>query len=157
MSAQDEPETFELTLHDETGASMEDAIDLASDQDKMTWLTRNGKRVAAIVTAEQAASLTREPQQESHARTLTGPEMLSLFRAYAEAGVISYANPIADGRWVIGLQQSGTIELQDRIEAIAFLTGAALVVRFMSSPRSNPLAPVIRAHRDLQPHWPGTI
>jgi hypothetical protein len=31
-----------------------DAIDLASDQDQMTWLTENGKRIAAIVPVEVA-------------------------------------------------------------------------------------------------------
>jgi hypothetical protein len=31
-----------------------DAIDLASDQDKVTWITENGKRIAAIVPVDVA-------------------------------------------------------------------------------------------------------
>lgn len=34
--------------------NLEDAIDLASDQDQMTWLLDHGKRIAAIVPVEQA-------------------------------------------------------------------------------------------------------
>jgi hypothetical protein len=34
--------------------ALQDAIDLASDQDKMTWLLGRGKRIAAIVPVEQA-------------------------------------------------------------------------------------------------------
>jgi hypothetical protein len=33
---------------------LRDAIDLASDQDRMTWLTSGGKRVAAIVPVDVA-------------------------------------------------------------------------------------------------------
>jgi hypothetical protein len=34
--------------------ALEDAIDLASDQDQMTWLTDHGKRIAAIVPVDVA-------------------------------------------------------------------------------------------------------
>ena len=37
-----------------TGQAILDAIDLASDQDQMTWITNGGKRIAAIVPVEQA-------------------------------------------------------------------------------------------------------
>ncbi len=34
--------------------ALQDAIDLASDQDQSTWLTSKGKRIAAVVPVEQA-------------------------------------------------------------------------------------------------------
>jgi hypothetical protein len=34
-----------------------DAIDAASDQDKMTWVKRDGKRVAAIVPVSEAEAI----------------------------------------------------------------------------------------------------
>jgi hypothetical protein len=34
-----------------------DVVDLASDQDQATWITRDGKRVAAVVTVEMAEKL----------------------------------------------------------------------------------------------------
>jgi PHD/YefM family antitoxin component YafN of YafNO toxin-antitoxin module len=38
-----------------------DVIDNASDQDKMTWITdRRGKRVAAVVTAEDAERIEQD-------------------------------------------------------------------------------------------------
>jgi hypothetical protein len=37
--------------------ALEDAIDLASDQDRMTWLVSNGKRVAAIVPVDRVAEI----------------------------------------------------------------------------------------------------
>jgi hypothetical protein len=36
-----------------------DAIDLASDQDEMTWLLSDGKRVAAVVTTEEGEAAER--------------------------------------------------------------------------------------------------
>ena len=38
-------------------AEVADAIDLASDQGQRTWLTSGGKRIAAIVTTEDAELL----------------------------------------------------------------------------------------------------
>jgi hypothetical protein len=38
-----------------------DAIDLASDQDTVTWLTEDGKRVAAIVPVDMAEHLHAIP------------------------------------------------------------------------------------------------
>jgi hypothetical protein len=38
---------------------LQDAIDLASDQDTVTWLTRDGRRVAAIVPADVAGDHER--------------------------------------------------------------------------------------------------
>jgi hypothetical protein len=53
---------------DAVGAGMlRDAIDAASDQDRITWLTRDGRRIAAIVpvdvaqAAEIAASVLADP------------------------------------------------------------------------------------------------
>lgn len=42
---------------------LEDAIDWASNEDAMTWLLDHGKRIAAIVTVEQAErGLVMDPQ-----------------------------------------------------------------------------------------------
>jgi hypothetical protein len=38
----------------ETEDGLQDAIDLASDQDEGTWLTQDGKRIAAIVPVDMA-------------------------------------------------------------------------------------------------------
>jgi hypothetical protein len=48
----------ELTT-DEYEARVADAIDLASDQDKITWLTVGGKHIAAIVPVEVAEAHER--------------------------------------------------------------------------------------------------
>lgn len=49
---------LDLTVLDAQGAcavdDIQDAVDLASDQDQVTWLTDGGKRVAAIVPVEAA-------------------------------------------------------------------------------------------------------
>ena len=47
--------------HDESGAlaDLANAVDLASDQDKRTWVMSNGKRVAAIVPVDQGEHLER--------------------------------------------------------------------------------------------------
>jgi hypothetical protein len=39
-----------------------DAIDLASDQDTTTWLTDNGKRIAAIVPVDVAERAKTDPR-----------------------------------------------------------------------------------------------
>lgn len=40
----------------ETAEKIQDAFDLASDHDQITWLTENGKRIAAIVPVETAGA-----------------------------------------------------------------------------------------------------
>lgn len=48
-------------------ANVQDAIDLASDQDQMTWLVSNGKRIAAIVPVDQAEIIMSEAEIRSAA------------------------------------------------------------------------------------------
>lgn len=48
------------------------AIDLASDQDKMTWLTADGKRVAAIVPVDVAEAAEQAAAEQAVADLLAG-------------------------------------------------------------------------------------
>ena len=53
-------EAYELDIDgDDFHQDAEAAIDLASDQDRLTWLTSQGKRVAAIVPVEVAEAHER--------------------------------------------------------------------------------------------------
>ena len=54
MSAPNELELTDLTTEDYQ-AQMTDAIDNAADQGSITWLTEEGKRVAAVVPVDVAA------------------------------------------------------------------------------------------------------
>lgn len=57
----------------EEAEALSDAFDNASDQDRMTWVTRDGKRIAAIVTVEdgEECAIKYEPEpphDENHYR-----------------------------------------------------------------------------------------
>jgi hypothetical protein len=50
-------------------ADLRNAIDLASGQDQMTWLTSCGKRIAAIVPVCCAGYVERHPREDLHGKT----------------------------------------------------------------------------------------
>jgi len=55
----------ELDVNTPSWASVFDAIALASDQDQITWLARDGKRIAAIVPVDVAESSLPEAMAEA--------------------------------------------------------------------------------------------
>lgn len=79
--------------------SLQDAIDLASDQDRMTWLTDRGKRIAAVVPVEQAerGQITAEQQATLAARV---DAVLALVRPKVQPRGFEITNE----RWLVHLK-----------------------------------------------------
>lgn len=111
-----------------------DAIDAASDQDHVTWLTSDGKRVAALVPVDQvrkisAAAVSASPVPRDE---FSPEEIYTKLREHRDAGVISYmlpSDPLGE-RWVIG---SGTELMNlDSRQATAWLLGANAILMQVS-------------------------
>jgi hypothetical protein len=80
--------------------NVQDAIDLASDQDGVTWLTDHGKRIAAIVpvdTAEHGQIIREVPSQEASALNALAAELLAL----VQQPVLARGHEITQQRWEI--------------------------------------------------------
>ncbi len=142
-------------------AGLRDAIDRASDQDQTTWLTTEGKRIAAIVPVD-AAEWTAESQRRvtnmlSFALTESEPRMApavrkglrELSRAIHDQAAEQAANRtlIANAEWTVepGPDDHGEAEfMRELIHApdAPDLT-AALTWQFVSEMQQGP---VIDAH-----------
>lgn len=79
--------------------ALQDAIDLASDQDQSTWLTSKGKRIAAVVPVEQAerGQVTVEQQVTLH-------ELAARLFELAKQPVAPRGQEITRERWEIKMR-----------------------------------------------------
>jgi len=80
-------------------SELEDAIDRASDQDRMTWLTEHGRRIAAVVPVEQAGRGQITAEQQATLTTLTGQLLGMVNQKVAPRG-----HEITRERWEIAVR-----------------------------------------------------
>lgn len=65
---------------------LQDAIDLASDQDQMTWIKSNGRRIAAIVSVADGELVQALFTVESAHAVITRPDGTQITREWTNVG-----------------------------------------------------------------------